>query len=318
MPSAPDYSQYIAVKKISTAQTANANIALVKGKAPNIFDGYFPLYKGIRLPPNALLSNKFTAGSGSSTAPPAPQYFGPSDITGLSLWLDANDSGTLSLSGSDVVTWTDKSTLANSYTQGNASWRPVYQLDPIYNKNGVLFDRNQGDHLTPVTQSKRSFSGTTWTTFFVIRLTGTDATLTLYRLQNSVVGDGWIRYRPGDAQVSFYNVGLELNVSTPTIADFSGLYSDVVGGTSRNVFKNGNTPVTASGNSVSYNTYFTIGGNTNSEGMTGYVFEMIMYNGTALVTADRQKVEGYMAWKWGLQAQLPGTHPYKTGPPLKT
>ena len=27
-------------------------------------------------------------------------------------------------------------------------------------------------------------------------------------------------------------------------------------------------------------------------------------------TATRQKVEGYLAWKWGLQANLPGAHPY--------
>ena len=29
---------------------------------------------------------------------------------------------------------------------------------------------------------------------------------------------------------------------------------------------------------------------------------------------DRQKVEGYLAWKWGLQASLDASHPYKDAP----
>lgn len=32
-------------------------------------------------------------------------------------------------------------------------------------------------------------------------------------------------------------------------------------------------------------------------------------------TADREKLEGYLAHKWGLQANLPSGHPYKTTPP---
>jgi hypothetical protein len=32
--------------------------------------------------------------------------------------------------------------------------------------------------------------------------------------------------------------------------------------------------------------------------------------------ADRQKCEGYIAWKWALQANLPASHPYKSTPPL--
>jgi hypothetical protein len=32
-------------------------------------------------------------------------------------------------------------------------------------------------------------------------------------------------------------------------------------------------------------------------------------------TLNRQKLEGYLAWKWGIQASLPGGHPYKSAPP---
>jgi hypothetical protein len=36
---------------------------------------------------------------------------------------------------------------------------------------------------------------------------------------------------------------------------------------------------------------------------------MIVYT-SPLTTSQRQQVEGYLAWKWGLQTNLPSTHPY--------
>ena len=34
-----------------------------------------------------------------------------------------------------------------------------------------------------------------------------------------------------------------------------------------------------------------------------------------LSTVDRQRVQGYLAWKWGLVSNLPAGHPYKTAAP---
>jgi hypothetical protein len=47
---------------------------------------------------------------------------------------------------------------------------------------------------------------------------------------------------------------------------------------------------------------------------TGNIGEVIFLN-YILTTTDRQKIEGYVAWKWGLEANLPSGHPYKTAPP---
>jgi hypothetical protein len=44
----------------------------------------------------------------------------------------------------------------------------------------------------------------------------------------------------------------------------------------------------------------------------------MMIFSSALSTADRQTVEGYLAWKWGLQSLLPGGHPYAPKPPYGT
>ena len=41
----------------------------------------------------------------------------------------------------------------------------------------------------------------------------------------------------------------------------------------------------------------------------GTIHEMIGVSAT-LGTNDIQRVEGYLAWKWGLNGNLPTTHPY--------
>jgi hypothetical protein len=46
----------------------------------------------------------------------------------------------------------------------------------------------------------------------------------------------------------------------------------------------------------------------------GVLAELIYYS-KELNTNDQQSLEGYLAWKWGLNAYLPPDHPYKNTPP---
>jgi hypothetical protein len=48
---------------------------------------------------------------------------------------------------------------------------------------------------------------------------------------------------------------------------------------------------------------------TTGEYVNSYIGEILYYQRT-LSTDERQTVEGYLAWKWGLQGLLPLTHPY--------
>jgi hypothetical protein len=53
---------------------------------------------------------------------------------------------------------------------------------------------------------------------------------------------------------------------------------------------------------------------TNGAGLeawNGYVAEILIFS-TVLTKAQRQVVEGYLSWKWGLASNLPTTHPYST------
>lgn len=49
-------------------------------------------------------------------------------------------------------------------------------------------------------------------------------------------------------------------------------------------------------------------------GMDGWIAEVVFTNAKQSTT-DRQKVEGYLAHKWGLTGNLSASHPYKTDPP---
>jgi hypothetical protein len=45
------------------------------------------------------------------------------------------------------------------------------------------------------------------------------------------------------------------------------------------------------------------------------IHEVIFYDAD-LTDANRQKIEGYLAWKWGIQSFLPAGHLYKTAAPV--
>src|ERR1700748_1258223 len=61
----------------------------------------------------------------TTPVPPVPP-FNPSDIAGLTLWLDASDSSTLTLNGTNVSQWNDKSGNGNNATQATMVSQPVY------------------------------------------------------------------------------------------------------------------------------------------------------------------------------------------------
>jgi len=87
------------------------------------------------------------------------------------------------------------------------------------------------------------------------------------------------------------------------------------------VFLNG-TAATGVASSGSFNAAkVSLGARWTSPGFGNYwngnFGEAIICN-TSLSASDRQKIEGYLAHKWGLTASLPAAHPYKSGAPLAT
>ena len=49
--------------------------------------------------------------------------------------------------------------------------------------------------------------------------------------------------------------------------------------------------------------------------LNGNVAEIIAYKSAHIDKATRETIEGYLAWKWGLQGSLPADHTYKSFAP---
>ena len=49
--------------------------------------------------------------------------------------------------------------------------------------------------------------------------------------------------------------------------------------------------------------------------LNGNVAEIIGYKDAHIDKATRETIEGYLAWKWGIQGKLPNTHTYYSSAP---
>jgi hypothetical protein len=94
----------------------------------------------------------------------------------------------------------------------------------------------------------------------------------------------------------------------------AGLSANVI-----DIAVNAGTPTTLAGNTGALGTLgVRIGAdltvNNGGNPWDGQIGEVIIISGD-LTSADRQRMEGYLAWKWALESKLPSGHPYKSLPP---
>lgn len=66
--------------------------------------------------------------------------FSPRNLSTLGLWLDATDSSTVTLNGSNVSQWSDKSKNKYIYSQGSALSQPNFELNGISGKPCLSFN----------------------------------------------------------------------------------------------------------------------------------------------------------------------------------
>jgi len=229
--------------------------------------------------------------------------FIPTLISGCQLWMDAADSSTITRSGANITQWNDK---ANNYS-GPATNNPQYNSNPI---NGLPTIRFDGSSNRYVLISANNYNYSFMTYFMVIRwisgtggFMGTDTPSNYGRaLAVSSPNVQLLLYS------QFYTTSIPLTANQPCIlsAYFNGT-------TNFTVILNGTATVFAVAQG---------GGNTNTNGFNIGVFnplnsgnhsfdmgEGIVYS-SILSDTQRQQVEGYLAWKWGLVASLPAGHPY--------
>ena len=243
-----------------------------------------------------------------ATMTPFFAAFSPRQIGGLALWLDSTDSSTISFSsGSNVSTWSDKS--------GNGRNATVYAGTPTYTSAlGMTFNGSSSLQITytasPILESM----------FVIIKF-------------NSVSGQGdilsgtaagqreylmYVPYSPGTIYLGRHSTGPSGAINGGTVTTGSNyLLGYVFNGTGNTIsfFQSGNT-ITSGTPQFTYSAGGTISviGSYNGGGyLQGQIYEMIIYS-TALSITERQRVESYLAQKWGLTSSLPGGHLHLTQP----
>jgi hypothetical protein len=215
-------------------------------------------------------------------------------ISGLALWLDAADATTLTLSGASVTAWRDKS--------GNNRTTTVNST-PSYSATGFGGKPTVTCALNSITTTIATAPGTNVSVFFVgIQNGGNVVDVGGYQLFYRGDFQAYCFYQSGgggmgNSAYTASNVQLVISALANNATQY--WYVTTNGYYNRNMGLGGfdSAPFTSSSTSVTV-------GNFN-----GQICELIVYNGT-LGTTQRQQLEGYLAWKWGLNTSLINTHPY--------
>ena len=233
-------------------------------------------------------------------------FFQPTVISGCQLWMDAVDTSSMTLSGSNVTVWTDKSGNGRNATGG---------VSPTLATNGITFNGTSqylATTYSSVPSSESVFVVVTWTgttnRFYCI--IGTSETLgrnyNVLKQSSGINSITWDRWAVGNY------------APTPGIlADVRFMSSGIYNGSTGTTGLNGGTQSSSAAFTFSGNGITHIGTGVLGDWFTGTIHEIIVYN-SAVTTAQRQQMEGYLAWKWGLQQSLPSTHPFARTPSFAT
>ena len=218
--------------------------------------------------------------------PAFSRVFTPVDIPGCALWLDGADASTMN-STTTVTSWTDKSSLGNTMT-GTATF--------------------SGSNMT-FNGSTQAFSNTSFVfpisnySMFAVYSNTTAPASTAY--MNVVYGNGgypmlgiYGYLKAVSARSVVANTGaLSPNVAASSTVLVSATYTP----STFSPFINGSAETTLAGTTLAA-TGIYVGGPTNY--FNGSVSEILIYSSN-LSSTQRQTIEGYLTWKWGLRAQFP-------------
>lgn len=241
------------------------------------------------------------------SAIPVSNDWTPANIA-TTLWLDASDLSTITESGGFVSEWRDKSTNGYNYTQVLGANQPFTNNRTINGLNVIDFDGTNS-----FMQLASGFQAETNAMLFII--VNSDTVDGVKRVFNNQVGAG-TRFAIYEDNVFLSSIKFPsfniLSIARNTGEKLIGLYDDgnALGlGYDASYTENDSDD----GDVANLDKWFLGCYNGSSEFFDGAIAEIVYVKSYDLDT--RQKTEGYLAWKWGLQANLPVDHPYKLSAP---
>jgi hypothetical protein len=239
----------------------------------------------------------------------------PSSIT-TRLWLDMDDQTTFTSSSGNVTAIADKS--GNSYTFNAASGSTLTAVNTAQNNKNILrFDGNSD----ATSYTSIGFSTTAvhkW--FFVVKVTASDNHDALVTFTKNNPTLQMIMFNMSGAGV--FSGDWYMNPGTNMTGNSTNLLNQWVMLSAEFDIPNGQATLAL--NATEYNTNVAQSGlstmgagsvrlndyQNNADSDWG---EVVFVEDVTQANSD--KIEGYLAHKWGLTADLPSNHPYKTSAP---
>jgi len=248
-----------------------------------------------------------TAGAGS-------RLWAPSDLgSKLALWLRPED-----IVGDDddeIDAWTDSSGNAVAVPSAGSSSKPRIKIAALNGFNVVNMDGVRQGHFTLPTGYLDGRS--TSATFFVSKNSfdpnTRDFAPPVGRFGTEESGE-FYPYTTGDIYSAYgTNMRYKISAARPSLAEWRFASFQSAPNDWR-YYVDGSAVHTLIANTVAFGTTPAIGAGYYNDYFDGQIAEVIDCN-EALTTTERQRVEGYLAWKFGLESNLPAEHPYASAAP---
>jgi hypothetical protein len=239
--------------------------------------------------------------------PEADELWTPAKLgSSLALWLDADDASTITLNGTKVSQWDDKS------GNGNHAAQAVAANQPARVTNGIQFDGT--DDYMDITAANIKTVTQPFVYAMVVNLdSAASFKPTIDGITNSL--DRIITGNEGLAKNDGMFSGTAINALTQVTATAVRVYN--FASPSSSYFRNGISVVSGDSGAQNPSSGIRLGADHD---LSGPNYSNILFNEYVVIdgvlsTDDRQKLEGYLAHKWGLTDNLPVEHPYKITPP---
>ena len=243
-----------------------------------------------------------------------PAFFTPTSVAGCTLWLDGADpsaTGIAPANGATVSTWVDKST--NGLTVSAASSQPTYLTNAANGLGTVAFNGSQGLSAGTVTGTKLIGNTNSCAIYAVVRFENTSGRSIPYSWDDQTYEARFLlQYAEGNNIALLKRGGT--NTTIPLINTLYYIVSYWQNELNTQLNVNGTTIASLSNFSnndiSSFSRVFNVGYYANDPAgwnMRGNIAEILFFN--THIPTNFQQIEGYLAWKWGIQTYLPGVHP---------
>ena len=237
--------------------------------------------------------------------------FVPSVVGTVSMWLDGADpagTGTPPSNGATVSTWVDKSGNGNSGSGSgtySSSTSNILLNNTPYTLPTGTYISGSGSYSIFSVQSTNNATGIEY--FFSFGAFTTNQELAFVHAASV---NPYLAWYANDYTYSYSMTSGQSFIATNSYNVTPNIRYGYINGN----IDGSNTPTGSRNTATSPN---TLGIGPNNYPLNGTISELLIFP-SFLDTAPRQQVEGYLAWKWGLQANLPANHPYKNSSPSTT